>query len=328
MKKAMFLIMRWDGLNHKNLYNPQFFSPIMPAQDTSQIKEKILSTLRIRGPCLPVHIANATGLSILFASAFLSELFAEKKIKISNMKVGSSPVYFIPEQFDRLEKYAEHLKSKEKDAYLLLKEKKFLVDIEQEPAIRVALRAIKDFAIPFEKNNQLIWRYFTQDQSEYEPLKPKKEEPEKQKEATPEKREEKRIEKIVEKPQSAKKEYPKIKHPKKIASKKRKITPNSQSKQDKFFNVVKDYLNQKGIEITDIIGFSKSDITLKVKDSTEKLLIAYNKKKITEKDILNAHKKSLETNLPYIIFALGEQTKKITTLIDAIKSMDSLKTAE
>jgi len=32
-----------------------------------------------RGPSLPVHIASETGLSMLFASAFLSELLSEKK---------------------------------------------------------------------------------------------------------------------------------------------------------------------------------------------------------------------------------------------------------
>ena len=100
-------------------------------------------------------------MSILFTSAFLSELLAEKRIKISNMKVGSSPLHFISGQETRLENFSQHLKSREKDAYELLREKKFLKDSEQEPAIRVALRAIKDFAISFKKNNVIIWRYFT-----------------------------------------------------------------------------------------------------------------------------------------------------------------------
>ena len=34
---------------------------IMPIQDTSKIKEKILFTLRRRGPCLPVRIASEIG---------------------------------------------------------------------------------------------------------------------------------------------------------------------------------------------------------------------------------------------------------------------------
>ena len=141
----------------------------MPAQDTSQTKEKILRFLRIRGPSLPVHIAGEIGQSILFTSAFLSELLSEKKIKISNLRVGSSPVYFIPGQERGLEKYSQHLKSKEKEAFLLLKQKKFLKDIDQLPAIRVALRAINDFAIPFKPINSddIFWRFFTVPESEF-----------------------------------------------------------------------------------------------------------------------------------------------------------------
>jgi len=124
----------------------------MPIQNTLGIKEKILLILQKRGPSLPVHIAKEIGLSMLFASAFLSELVSEKNIKISNMKIGNSPIYFLLGQEPMLEKFSQHLKSKEKEAFILLKEKKFLRDKEQDPAIRVALRTIKFFAIAFKKN--------------------------------------------------------------------------------------------------------------------------------------------------------------------------------
>jgi hypothetical protein len=54
---------------------------------------------------------------MLFASAFLSELLTEQKIKMTHMRVGSSPVYYIPGQEEGLEKYSTYLKSKEKEAY-------------------------------------------------------------------------------------------------------------------------------------------------------------------------------------------------------------------
>ena len=47
-------------------------------KDTSEIKEKILSILKRRGPSLPVHIAKEIESSMLFTSAFLSELVSEK----------------------------------------------------------------------------------------------------------------------------------------------------------------------------------------------------------------------------------------------------------
>ena len=294
-------------------------------QDTSNIKEKILSILKRRGPSLPVHIAGETGLSMLFASAFLSELFSEKKIKISNMKVGNSPVYFLPEQEHLLENFSQYIKGKEKEAFLLLKEKKFLNDKEQEPAIRVALRAIKDFAIAFKKNEEIFWRYFTekeeleikekQEQNKEEAPTIKTQTPSKEQEKLPEKKEIKELD-IFEKEQT--------KPRKKITRKK-----TSQKKNEKFFNKVKEYLSKKSIEILDIESFSKNDLVLKIKkEDKEKLLMAYNKKRITEPDLIQAYKKALETNLPYIILSLGEPTKKLSNFIKAIKKLEKISKIE
>ena len=139
----------------------------MPFRESPPTKDKIIEAIKRKGPILPVHIANEMRLSMLFASAFLADLLANKEIKMSYMKVGNTPIYFIAGQESQLENYAEHLKSREKDTFLLLKEKKFLEDKKQEPAIRVALREIKDFAIPFQKQEKIIWRYFTTPESEF-----------------------------------------------------------------------------------------------------------------------------------------------------------------
>lgn len=270
----------------------------MPTQNSSEIKEKILLLLQKRGPSLPVHIARETGLSILFASAFLSELVSERRIKISNMKVGNSPIYFIPGQESLLENFSQYLKSKEKDAFILLKEKKFLKDKEQDPAIRVALRAIKDFAIPFKKNEEIFWRFFTISEKELKT----KEKPRK-------------IEKKIE-------EKLDIfdKKPKKTTKKK---TP--QKKNDKFFNRVKEFLSKKAIEIVDIKSFDKNELILCIKSQGErKLLVAYNKKRINENDIVKANKRALESHLSYIIVSLGGPLKKLNSLIDAIKNLSAI----
>ncbi len=131
----------------------------MPQQDHLQVKEKIISFIGIRGPSLPVHIGKEINTSILFTSAFLSELISEKRLKISNLNVGNSHLYFIPGSEPLLEGFSQHLKSKEKEAFELLKQKRILKDSEQHPVIRVAIREIKDFAIPFKKDDQLYWKY-------------------------------------------------------------------------------------------------------------------------------------------------------------------------
>ena len=70
----------------------------MPQEDHLQVKEKIISFIKARGPSLPVHIAKEINTSILFTSAFLSELISEKRLKISKLNVGNSSLYFIPGQ--------------------------------------------------------------------------------------------------------------------------------------------------------------------------------------------------------------------------------------
>ncbi|MBI3623057.1 hypothetical protein HY212_03180 [Candidatus Pacearchaeota archaeon] len=304
----------------------------MTQQNALEIKEKILSILRRNGPSLPVHVASGTGLSILFSGAFLSELYSDKKIKISNMKVGSSPIYYLPEHEPSLEKYSQHLKSKEKDAFILLRDRRFLKDTEQDPAIRVALRAIKDFAVPFEKNRELHWRYFTIPESDFVLeeskiiKKPQKEGVEIKHivEVTPKPKEEKEVIKTLS-------EEPKIlnifeKKPKRTKPKsQKKPIKKSSKKEEGFFNKVKELLAKKSIEILDIVDIKNGEITLKVKNKEkEELLIAYNKKKISDLDILKSYKKSQEANLPYIILSLGDAPKKTQSIINAAKNLSSI----
>lgn len=122
-------------------------------------KERIREFIEINGPSLPIHISNHLRLDSLLSSAFLSDLLADKELKISCMRVGNSPLYFMHGQEFQLEKYANYLPGKEREAFYLLKEHGVLQDNFMLPAIRVALRSIKDFAFPFEFNGGLYWRY-------------------------------------------------------------------------------------------------------------------------------------------------------------------------
>ncbi len=137
-------------------------------------RDKILSAIRMRGPSVPVGIAKSVGISPLFASAFLSELRGEEKIKVSDMKVGSSPLYYLPGQEAMLENFVEHLNQKEREAFRLLKNNKLLVDTEQTPVMRVALRAIKDFAVPLKINvngaPKIFWKHFAVSEAEFEDI--------------------------------------------------------------------------------------------------------------------------------------------------------------
>jgi len=307
-------------------------------EDAAQIKNRIVSIMMRRGPSIPVNISKEMGLTILFASAFLSELASEKTVKISHMRVGSSPVYYLPGQETSLEKFSQFLKSREKDAFLLLREKKFLKDREQSPAIRVALREIRDFAIPFNAGEEVVWRYYLVPESEFKFVKlelPKVEEKpilvqqikEPVVELEPEHGKEKPLVHVI-----AQEKHEKTIRKEKLEKIKSKA-PSMQSvkkkkpikKDDKFFSSIKEFLSRNSIELLDIENFGKREIILKVKDKgNDKLLIAYNKSKITENDIINAAKKSSEAGVPYIILGQGGTLKKLDNLIEAIKNLSSI----
>lgn len=356
----------------------------MLPQDVSRIKERILLILKSKGPSTSMDIAKETEISTILASSFLSELLSDKRIKISHMKIGNSPVYFIPGQESRLEKFSHNLKGKEKEAFYLLKENKFLKASEQSPPMRVALRGIRDFAFPFKKNDETYWRYFTASESEFKkeikPIeehkfiqaKPKffnkeerniinkvvedikteevktaekilkekawearKEELLKKKEEAEKAREEAKKEELIhqEREEKPKEEETKEKErkPRKPRAKpsiaaKRKA---AKKKNEKFLEKIKGFLSKKNIEIINTDSSGKNEIIMRIKsDNSEKLLVAYNKKKLTDKDVINAYKKASPLNLKYVIMSLGEPSKKISALIESLQTIESIEKIE
>ncbi len=134
--------------------------------NASNTKNRIIEILKTHGPSLPIQIAKATSMNSLFISAFLSELCDDKKVKMSSLKVGGSPLYLLDGQEEQLEKFYNYLHPKEAEAFTLLKNNKILKDSEQDPAIRVALRSIKDFAVSFKDDAEIYWRYLQVPESE------------------------------------------------------------------------------------------------------------------------------------------------------------------
>jgi len=291
-------------------------------ENAPDIKEKIISIFKKRGPSLPIHVSQETGLSILFSSAFLSELLNEKRLKISDMKVGNTPIYFIPGQEFMLERFSDYLKNKEKEAFVLLKDKKFLKDNEQQPAIRVALRGLKDFAIPFRitGEEEIYWKYFSISGEELKEFVEKEKISEKPIKSfiKEEKEEKEKPKKVLEKPKE------KIKRVQKKPTKSKNIKQN-----EKFLEKVKDFLMKSSIEINSIESIGKNELVLKINEKNkEKFLFAYNKKRITEKEIVKAGKRASEENLKYSIFFLGTLPKKISDFAEAIRNMDNVEKLE
>ncbi|MBD3309745.1 hypothetical protein GF351_00850 [Candidatus Woesearchaeota archaeon] len=130
------------------------------------IKERIISIIRSKGPVIPVQIAKELETNMIFASAHLSELVRSGEIRITqNLRIGGSPLYYLQGQEYKLQDFAEHLNEKDQKALELLKQNKVLKDREQTPLIQVALRSIKDFAVPLQvthndDSKEIFWKFY------------------------------------------------------------------------------------------------------------------------------------------------------------------------
>lgn len=270
-------------------------------------KAKIIEVIKFKGPSLPIQVAREIELSSLFTSAIMSEMISNKTIKVSNLKIGGSPLYYLRGQEGMLENFSSYLGQKEKEAFLLLKEKTVLQDDALQPAYRVAIRSIRDFAIPLKVNvnneEKIFWRLFstaTEDAIKKikEIAKPRvktliaEKKAEKQLEA---KGMEKKVEKVAEKLPL---EFPKR---------------------------VYDYIEKEDIKMIEEIEKRKKELLGKISINSsigriEMLLIARDKKTITEDDLNLALSKGSSMKLPVLFLSTGKMNKKALGEIENFKS--------
>ena len=130
----------------------------------SLITDRVKQLVRMRGPVIPSQISKEIGTNILMASAILSELASKNDVKISSVKFGGTPLYYVPGQEAKLQNYLTSLPQKEKEAFEQLKSSGVLLDTGLEPATRFAMRQLKDFAKPLEVSadgeNYLFWKWY------------------------------------------------------------------------------------------------------------------------------------------------------------------------
>lgn len=126
--------------------------------------DKIIQFLKFIGPTLPAKVAKNIRTDQLLASAMLSDLAAQKKVKLSSLKIGGSPLYYLPGQEEQLYNFASgNLNPKDLTTLEKLKEKKVLREVDLELLEKVGLRNLKDFAIPLnvkvEDKPELFWKW-------------------------------------------------------------------------------------------------------------------------------------------------------------------------
>lgn len=294
-----------------------------------EVKQKIINFLRTKGPSLPIHIAKETNLNTLFASAFLSELSSEKALKISNLKVGGSPLYYLEETVGMLENFYSYLPGKEKEAFLMLKTNLILQDNELHPAIRVSLRNIKDFSFPFtiKTDNQeiLFWRYFKINEQEAKEKaeekisksKPKIIQPQIQQKPIPQ------IQIKQEQKEKITKEFRKDEEKPILKTKEKKEKIKEESS---FVKKVKEQLEQANIEILEEKEKASKELqaVVRVDSNVGKIMffvVIKDKKAISDTDLAVSLQKAQGLKLPLLFLSDGKPNKKAETYLQEWKTL-------
>ncbi len=317
------------------------------SQNLENSKQKIMSFINSNGPSVPVRISHHLGIDSILASAFLSELLSDKKLKISKMKVGSSPLYFIPGQEMKLENFTNYLSGKEREAFDLLREKKVLRDDVQYPAIRVALRGIPDFAFSFRQGDVIYWRYFSVGEQEVIGMirgdEPKKEEliergisTDYQKNHFPvlggyevargqtefiQPKVENEVKKEAVENLKAESSYGGEKNDEKGESEEKPLISVKQKKGGKvkeksdFVAGVENFLEKNDFFVHKEIGFKKREYEAHVKVDSQlgkmmMLCLAKDKKSVTENDLMIALQRVHDEKMPVLIVSPGELNNK------------------
>lgn len=256
--------------------------------DIKELRNKVLEIVRLNGPVLPVQISRKLGADTIFAGAVLSELFASKLIKISTAKIGGSPVYYVQGQEEKLSILYEYLPEKEKEAYNLLKSNQFLKDKDLEPSIRVALRNLKDFAVSLNINLELIWKWYLAKDEDLQLMQKQVQQPKTE------------IQQVIFKPEIK----AEIKKPVKVKL------------YDNFSKSVQEFLESYKIKLIEqqiIRKNAEINMAIKVPSNIgeiEFLLIAKNKKSISDSDLTLAFNKAQMKKLPALFLSTGDLTKK------------------
>ena len=255
-------------------------------------KEKIKEYIKVNGPVLPVQVAKHINTNILMASAYLSDMVSNKELKMSYLKVGGSPLYYLPGQEYKLQNYIKYLHVREQEAVALLREKQLLRDKDLPPAIRVALRNTKDFAQPINvtQNNttELFWKWYLTPLTEIE--------------------------------QKIKTIFGEVKE-KKIE---KKQMPKERHAPEDFLKKVIDFFIKNDIKVIEKQIIRKNtEVDFIIKIPTKIGLLNYyckakNKKKITEADLSKIFITGQAKKLPILFLTTGILTKKAKELAENV----------
>lgn len=293
-------------------------------------------------------MSKEVGTSVLLAGAMLSELVAKGSLRVSGLKIGGSPLYYIPGQEARLLEHVKNLNEKDQTTLGMLQEQSILRDAQLDPLTRVSLRQLKDFAIPLEVRDkgevELFWKYLTVPESEIEPrikaiLGIEEKTPERtEREVRPEKPAAKPAELKQEKPATPAEQDIKLAKPvtktvrrteqsKLVQSEPVKELPVVDYGSDAFWNKVQAFCDTNKINILEHHCVKKrAEYSMLVEMPSPVgmlpyLIVAKSRKRISDSDVSSAFVQGQLRKLPVILLSPGEVSKKGLEMCNDLKSV-------
>lgn len=276
-------------------------------------ESKILDLVRMSGPSLPIKVSKALKIETYIAGAMLSSLVDNGHLKISQKRVGSSPLYYMPGQEHQVrEVLFKELNDLEKKALNRLKELKVAFESDLYPQERFLLKELRDFAtaLTVKQGEQelTVWKHNSVTDEILNSIleeRLKKTEPEKTPE--PVQLPEGIQEKLVEVPIKEK--------PKEQPVKKRKI------KTGEFANKVKEYLKEKEAELIEDVSVKKGEhlfkINIKTTFGNQSFLVkSLDKKRISESELSQFYLECMNEKKPGMLFVPAELSKKTKNFVD------------
>jgi len=284
--------------------------------NVAEQKARILSYIINNGPVVGQNVSRQLNIQSFLASALISELLREKKVKASHLRVGGSPLYFVSNQEEKLDNYTKFIAFKEREAFKMLNESGVLGDAGLDPPIRVALRNIKDFAVPLSVSqdgvNRLFWKFHTlpseEAQNKVKDLIKKSPRP---------KVVEKKEEVSQVKTQELMPDSPIVKSETKTQKTKKKKSSNLPLK-------VNEWMAKEGIKMREEIETEGKifKAVVEVKSaigSLDFLLIAINKKSVNEGELALCYQEGIERKLPVLLLMNGKPSKKGQKILEGFK---------
>jgi len=299
-------------------------------------QELVVGFIKRNGPSIPVQIARELGTNILFASAMLSELVSDKRLRISSVKIGGTPMYYALGQEHMLKNFSKHLHEKEKKAYDILEKEKVMQDSKLQPVVRVSLRSARDFAKPLEVTvngeKEIFWKWFLLSNDEASVMIKKIlgiKEPARGKKVIKEQVKKRVKQKAVKKVQKKRVVHAKtVQKPEKTEGAKEEKQEKIQEKvvlsnvDDTFVSAISKYFIESSISVLEhdlIKKESESDFIIELPSAVGKLKFyckARMKKRVNDGDLSSAFVQGQLRKLPVLFITSGELTKKASAILE------------